>query len=281
MLWRMQRIDGKALALKIRTDLKEEISATGLTPKLGVLLVGDDPASRLYVDLKEKACKEVGISTDIRRLSATTPDDEIIAIIRGWNGDMTIHAVLIQLPLPAGHDTDAVISAIDPKKDADGFHPDNLAKLYAGEDAIISPVHEGVLRLIAATDVPPNRTETVVIANSAVFSAPLVHLLKTAGAFVRSYTPDDLDDAVVREARIIVVAVGRPNFLTRDLITSGACVIDVGTNKIADGKTVGDVDASHVMDIPGWISPVPGGVGPMTIALLLKNVVDLAEHFAS
>lgn len=274
----MQLIDGKGLAASVRAGLKDEIASRGLHPKLAVLLVGDDAASRLYVDLKEKACHEVGISTDIRRLTSETSDEEIISIISSWNSDASVHGILVQLPLPPGHDTDSVITTIDPTKDADGFHPENVAKLLAGEAAIIPPVHEGILRLIGASDVPPNRTPAVVIANSDIFSVPLVHLLKTAGAFVRSYTPDTLDSEAVRESKIIVLAVGREKFLTRDLISSGACVIDVGTNKNADGKVVGDVDAEHVMDIPGWLSPVPGGVGPMTIAMLLKNVVELSKN---
>lgn len=274
----MQLINGKALAATVRAELKGEIHDSQLTPKLAVLLVGDDPASHLYVDLKEKACHEIGISTDIRRLPSEALDEEIVEMIASWNADTSVHGVLVQLPLPPGHDTDLVIAAIDPMKDVDGFHPENVAKLLAGDAAIIPPVHEGILRLIGASDVPPNRTPAVVIAKSEIFSTPLVHLLKTAGAFVRSYTPDTLDANAVVEAKIIVIAVGREKFLTRDLISSGACVIDVGTNKNADGKVVGDVDAEHVMDIPGWLSPVPGGVGPMTIAMLLKNVVELSKN---
>jgi len=274
----MQLIDGKSLAAQIRARLKEEIAELKLHPKLAVLLIGDDPASRLYVDLKEKACHEVGIATDIRRLPAETSDADITSIIASWNTDATIHGILVQLPLPHGHDTDAIVTSINPEKDADGFHPDNIAKLIAGEDAIIPPVHEGILRLIGTTDVPPNRTRAVVIANSDIFSIPLVHLLKTAGAFVRSFSPETLEAEAVLESKIIVVAVGREKFLTRELISSGSCIIDVGTTKNADGKVVGDVDAEHVMDIPGWLSPVPGGVGPMTIAMLLKNVVELSKN---
>ena len=272
----MQRIDGKALAAAIRNQLKSDIAASGITPRLAVLLVGDDPASHLYVRLKEKAAEEVGIATDIRRVPASTPDVELVETISAWNAGASVNAILVQLPLPSGHDTDAIIAAIDPAKDADGFHPKNIERLLAGEGAIIPPVHEGILRLIGATDVAPNRTPTVIIANSDVFSVPLVYLLKTAGAFVRVFTPETLDADAVREAKIIIIAVGRERFLTRDLISSGTCIIDVGTNKNADGKVVGDVDAEHVMDIPGWLTPVPGGVGPMTIVMLLKNVAGLA-----
>lgn len=274
----MRLIDGKALAARIRAEIKGEIAAAGLVPKLAVLLVGDDPASHIYVNLKEKAAIEAGIALDIRRLPADTPDDELTRIIDAWNRDTDVDAILIQLPLPTGHDADALVSAVDPDKDADGFHPINLRALADGSGRIIPPVHEGILRLIAETDVAPNGSRAVVIANSATFAEPLVHLLKKAGALVEVFTPDDLHRDTVRQAKIVVVAVGRAKFLTRDLVSDGACVIDVGTNKNSDGKIVGDADTDGLKDADGWLSPVPGGVGPMTIAMLLKNVVGLAKR---
>ncbi|MFA5185618.1 MAG: bifunctional 5,10-methylenetetrahydrofolate dehydrogenase/5,10-methenyltetrahydrofolate cyclohydrolase [Patescibacteria group bacterium] len=273
----MNIIDGKALAASIRQGLKRDIAESGLHPKLGVLLIGEDQASHLYVRLKEKAAQEVGIETEIRRLPSVVTDDAIEEAIRGWNSDDSIDGILIQLPLPPGHDTDAVIQSMLPRKDADGFHPKNLEAMYAGEATIVPPLHEGILRLIAQTDVMPNLAQAVIIANSDTFSKPLEHILKKAGAFVQTFSPDDMDEEAVGQADIIVIAVGRARFLKRDLIKSGACVIDVGTNKTAEGKTIGDVDAENMKDIPGWLSPVPGGVGPMTIAMLLKSVFELSK----
>jgi len=273
----MNLIDGRTLARTIRDEIKAEIAAKHLTPKLGVLLVGDDAASHLYVNLKEKAANEAGIATDIRRLPATTPDDELKNIIESWNTDTAVNAILVQVPLPEGHDTDAIIAKMNPQKDVDGFHPSTVAALYEGRATIISPVHEGILRLIASTDVAVNTAKTTIVANSDVFSKPLEYLLRKAGAFVEMMSPDSLDRAALLQSKMIVIAVGRAKLLDRSMISSGSVVIDVGTNKTPEGKTIGDVDAESVKDLPGWLSPVPGGVGPMTIAMLLKNVVEMAK----
>lgn len=272
----MNLIDGKALAAEIRAKVKTEVAAHGILPKLAVLLIGDNPASHLYVRMKEQAAAEAGIATDIRRVPETITDDEAIAIIASWNADTTVHAILVQVPLPEGHDTDRIVNAIDPKKDVDGFHPINKEKLLLGTATIFPPVYEAVLRLIGATGADLRSAKAVIIANSDVFAEPLGAILTRGGCTVTTFTPQTVERAVVLDADIIVVAVGRPGFLTRDMIKSGACVIDVGTNKLPNGKTVGDVDAEHLQDIKGWLSPVPGGVGPMTVALLLKNVVTLA-----
>lgn len=274
----MNLIDGKALAASIRAELKKQIADSGLRPKLGVLLVGEDQASHLYVRLKEKAAAEVGIEVDIRRLPSTSSDNGLLEIIRSWNDDDSVHGILVQLPLPPGHDQDAVVNAILPRKDADGFHPKNLEALYSGEGRIVPPLHEGILRLIGQTDVMPNLAQAVIIANSDVFAKPLEYLLKKVGSFVQILNPDDLDEETVKNADIIVIAVGRAHFLKRNLVKNGACIIDVGTNKTEDDRTVGDVDAENLRDIPGWLSPVPGGVGPMTIAMLLKTVFELAKN---
>ncbi len=278
MLFPMQLIQGKTLAEHIRTETAADIISFGLSPALGVLLVGDDPASDLYVRLKQKAAEEIGIRTDIRRLSRFAPDEELIAVIEEWNTDSGIHGILVQLPLPEGHDTDRVIAAMDPNKDVDGFHPESLRKLLSGGAVILPPVHEGVLRLIASTGITINKAKTSVIANSKIFSEPLIYILKKAGAFVSDFTPDDIEKDVILDSDIIIIAVGRPKFLTRDMVKSNAVVVDVGTNRLSDGKLVGDADQEHLQDIPGWITPVPGGVGPMTIAILLKNVVELAKR---
>lgn len=274
----MKSIDGRKLAQQLRDELARRIAEHHLTPKLGVILVGDDAASHLYVSLKEKAAHAIGIATDVRRLPVTTTDAELIQIIEAWNADATIHGILVQLPLPAGHDTDAVIRAIDPKKDVDGFHPENLTALTEGRATILSPVHEGILRLIASTGTTMNTAKAVIIAKSDIFAKPLEYLLRKAGAFVTILPPDQLDRQTLLTAQILISAVGKHGTLSRTNIPAGAVVIDVGTTKDADGHTVGDVDASQLSNLDGYLSPVPGGVGPMTIALLLKNVVILAQR---
>lgn len=272
----MNFINGYEIAKTIREELKKEITASRITPALGVLLVGEDPASHLYVSLKEKAAKEIGIATDIRRLNAETTDRELINLIRGWNTDPTIHGILVQLPLPHGHDTDAVIAAMDPKKDADGFHPQTVNALLAGRDAIIPPVHEGILRLIVSTGIALEGARVTILANSDIFSTPLKYLLQSAGAEVTVLFPNQLDLNALQTSQILVTALGRPKFLTRSHLAPHTVVIDVGTSRLLDGKVAGDVDAESVAELPGWLTPVPGGVGPVTIALLLRNVWKLA-----
>ncbi len=274
----MQRINGREIASRIRDEIREEIRSKQLSPKLCVILVGEDPASHLYVNLKEKAATEVGIATDIRRLPSTTSNDELIKIISEWNRDATVHGILVQLPLPEGHDTDAIIRAVDPTKDADGFHPENITALLDGRGTIVPPLHEGIVRLIASTGISMHGTRATIIAKSDIFSKPLEYLLKKTGTFTAVLAPDDLHAPTLRDSHIIVTAVGNAGFLTRDHIPPNAVVIDVGTSRLADGKIVGDVDAESVKNLPGWLSPVPGGVGPMTIAMLLKNVVSLGRR---
>ena len=274
----MKRVDGRTLAASIRADVAAAIAAKNLQPRLGVLLVGEDPASRLYVQLKEKAAAEVGIATDIQRLPATTSDEDLIRCIDAWNADPAIHGILVQLPLPEGHDTNLIIERIDPKKDADGFHPSNIEALLSGTGTIISPLHEGILRLIAATDIRVNASHVSIIGNSDIFIRPLAYLLTKAGAIVTTMQLDDLQRRELLTSQIIITAVGKPNLVSQHVVASGTCVIDVGTSTLANGHVVGDVDAASLEPLEGWLTPVPGGVGPMTIAMLLKNVMQLAEQ---
>jgi len=274
----MQFIDGRGLALRLREELRQEVALLACAPKLGVLVVGDDPASHTYVRLKEKAAQEAGISTDIRHVEIRTPENELLCIIEEWNQDTAIDGILVQLPLPEGYDTDRIITAIDPCKDADGFHPQNVERLLAGQGTIIPPVHEGILRLIAQTPISLIGARTVIIGNSDIFTTPLVHLLKTAGCFVTVFHPDEIEREKLAKAQIVISAVGRPGHIRRGMVSAETCIIDVGTTKIADGRIVGDIDAESLTAVPGWLSPVPGGVGPMTIAMLLKNVVMLARN---
>jgi methylenetetrahydrofolate dehydrogenase (NADP+)/methenyltetrahydrofolate cyclohydrolase len=263
----MHVIDGKALAATIRADVKNEIAHSGLAPGLAVMLVGDDPASQLYVTLKQKAAEEVGIRVTGVRFPADASDAELIAQVRKWNEDPTIHAILVQLPLPSGHDEDAVIAAIAPEKDADGFHP---------HSHVIPPVHEGILRLVNETPLRLNGARAVILANSRVFARPLERLLMAGGMSVKTFLPDEIDRAALKEADLIVIAIGRPAFLTPDMVRDDVVIVDVGTNRLSDGKTVGDVDAHAFETTKVWLTPVPGGVGPMTVAQLLKNAVRLA-----
>ena len=273
----MQKIPGKQIADQILEELKHEISNLKLQPKLGVLLVGSDPASELYVDLKDKAAKKIGMLTDVRRMPADTDDQELLKIINDWNNDPSVHGVLIQFPLPTGHDTDALITAINPTKDADGFHPENILALNEGRATILSPLHQGILRLIAHTPVVLNHGLAIILANSHTFSDPLKYILERAGATVRVMMADEKDDKTLREADVIIVAVGKENFLTSNGVRPGSCVIDVGINQTNNGKVYGDFDAQACTDMDGWYSPVPGGVGPMTVAMLMKNIVEFAK----
>lgn len=273
----MKLIDGKTLAQTIRREVKEDVAKLPVPPVLGVILVGEDPASRVYVGLKEKAAQEADIRTDIRRLSASVSDDELVAIIKQWNEDGSVNAILVQLPLPSGHDADKVVSAIEPLKDVDGFHPDNVEALSEGNGLIIPPVHEGIMRLIASTGVDPRGKFATVIANSDTFADPLHHLLRRAGFVTAMMQPDELDAETLQQSDVVVVAIGRPGFLGPDLVKPGAVVIDVGTTKDERGKVRGDADFEAFRNTDVWITPVPGGVGPMTVALLLKNVVRLVE----
>jgi len=269
----MNTIDGRALATAIREETKREISTLSDAPALAVLLVGDDAASHVYVGLKEKAAAEVGIRTDIRRLPPSATDDEIVGIIREWNDDPAIDGIIVQMPLPPGHDEDRLVAAIDPRKDVDGFHAENVAALLRGESTILSPVHEAVLRCIAATGLDPREKSATIIANTDTFAAPLAYLLQRAGFTTAIMHPDALDGDLLRSSNVIITAVGRAGFLGRDLVHPETVVIDVGTSRGADGKIHGDADRASFMGIDGWITPVPGGIGPMTVALLLNNVL--------
>lgn len=272
----MNILDGRAMAQAIREEVRTSIEASGRSFGLGVLLVGDDEASRVYVGLKEKAAAEVGVKTDIRRLSAFVTDDELIAMIESWNREESIHGILVQLPLPQGHDTDRIIAAIDPLKDVDGFHPVNIEKANAGELPMLPPVHEAVLRFIAAAGMDPRGKAATVLANSDVFSAPLERVLRKVGFITAAMHPDELDTEILRTSNVIITAIGRPGFLGADLVSPGTVVIDVGITKGEDGKVRGDADAKSLESVEGWLTPVPGGVGPMTVALLLKNVLRAA-----
>ncbi len=268
ILRRMHLIDGQALAANIRKETTQDVAALGRRPRLNVLLVGNDAASRLYVGLKEKAGQEVGIDVTVSHHPATASQTELETIIDTWNENPSVDAILIQLPLPPGFDTDALIQRIDMKKDADGFHPEN--------PNLVSPLHEGILRLIASTPLKLPGTQAVIVANSNTFALPLEKLLQTGGASVEIMLPDDLVLSRLSDADLVIAAIGRPHFLHAAMLKSDAILIDVGTTR-ENGKTLGDFDIDSIRETDCWLTPVPGGVGPMTVALLLKNVFRLAS----
>lgn len=272
-----RHIDGRAIAKAIRAELKERIAGLGFTPGLAVVLVGDDPASHLYVGLKEKACAEAGIAFHRAQLPADASQADVERAVRAYNDRDDIDGILVQLPLPSHLDEDAVIASMDPAKDADGFHPATVAALLHGAPTVVPGLPASVMRLLDATGEPLDGTRALVIANSDVFYAPLAHLLRGAGVGPTFLRPDDagLADAA-RDADIVIVAVGRPGFVTSEMLKPGAVVIDIGTNR-TPGGTVGDC-SGEVGETAAWCTPVPGGVGPMTVAMLLVNVVALAER---
>lgn len=274
----MRIIDGKKLALEIRTKLKEKITKLGFTPGLGVILVGNNPSSHLYVRLKEKACAEVGIRFEKKIFSENAKQNEIITAIQQYNRRKDIQGILVQIPLPKNFDTDKIINAINSQKDVDGFHPVNLLAMRDGRANIVPGVALGILKLVQSTDVPLKNKKAVLLVNSETFALPFKYLLEKKGVVTKvvlQATSYKLQ--ATNKYNIIVIALGIPKFLTSDMVKDGAVIIDVGTN-IVDGKTVGDVDFESFRNREVWITPVPGGVGPMTVAMLLQNVYNLAKN---
>ncbi len=270
-------IDGKSVAAAITARAKRECALLGFTPGLAVVLVGDDPASHLYVSLKEKACRQVGIAFERLYLKADAPQQLVLRAVETLNRRADVDAVLVQLPLPAPLDADAVIRAMDPDKDADGFHPENVERLRDGEPRVVPGLAAGILALAKSTGERLSGRKALVIANSRAFFGPLDVVLRSAG-MTPSYTPPDDAGAAdrSREADLVVVAVGRPGYLTAAMVKPGAIVIDVGTNRVG-GRTVGDADPA-VREVAGHLTPVPGGVGPVTVAMLVANTVELAKR---
>ena len=278
-------IDGKALALQVREGLIAESAAvlakTGVKPGLATILVGDDPASHLYVKSKQKACDAAGIYIDDHKLPASTTQAELLALIAKENADPKIHGILVQLPLPKHIDSKVVLEAVSPDKDADGFHPYNFGRLVEGHPVFEACTPKGVIKMIESTGVSIEGKRAVVLGRSNIVGKPLALMLLQRNATVTICHSKTKDlPAVCREAELLLVAIGKAKFVTSDMVREGAIVIDVGTNRLPDGKVVGDVDFEPVSQKAGWISPVPGGVGPMTIAMLLDNTVESAKRMA-
>ena len=275
-------IDGKAIAEKVRAEVKvrAEAFATrhGRQPALHVVLVGDDPASHVYVRNKELAAHKASIAGAVHRLPADTTQADLVALVQRLNADPVIDGILVQLPLPKGLDAEPVLDAIDPSKDVDGLHPVNAGYLTNGRKGLRACTPSGCMRLLAEIGCDPAGKRAVVIGRSILVGKPMAALLLEKHATVTIAHSRTADLAsVVREADIVVAAVGRAKMVTRDWVKPGAVVLDVGTNKGEDGKLVGDVDFAGVSEVASAVSPVPGGVGPMTIAMLLENTVLAAE----
>lgn len=278
-------IDGRELAAQVRAEVNSEISLlkakTGLTPGLAVVLVGDDPASRVYVRNKGKACEEVGIRSFQHTLPADTTEEDLLALIKKLNGSKDVHGILVQLPLPSNIDEEAVLEAVSPQKDVDGFHPYNVGRLTIGRPLLQPCTPCGVMRMIESIGVDISGKEAVVVGRSNIVGKPMALMLlhKNATVTICHSRTRDIAQKVL-SADIIIAAVGRAGFVKGEWVKDGAVVIDVGINRTAEGKLVGDVDFEGASKRASFITPVPGGVGPMTIAMLLKNTVEAAKRAA-
>ena len=273
-------LDGKKMSAEIRAAIKEKVvllKEKGIVPGLAVILVGDNPASKVYVGQKEKGCLEAGFASFLHRLPDSTTQEELLDLIGRLNGDASVHGILVQLPLPRQIDPDTVLAAIRPEKDVDGFHPVNVGRLVAGLPACEPCTPKGILRLLKSTGIPLAGKEAVVIGRSNIVGKPVALMLLAESATVtvcHSRTKDLAEH--VRRADILVAAIGKPRFVTADMVKEGAVVVDVGINRLEEGL-VGDVDFGPVSEKAAWITPVPGGVGPMTIAMLLENTLEQAN----
>ncbi len=270
------RLSGTEIAAQIQAEVAEQIKKLKLKAGLAVILVGNDPASEKYVSLKQKAAKKAGIDFHVYRFDENEHQEAVLETINFLNHDEYVHAILVQLPVPKHLDENRIISAMDPKKDVDGFHPENIKAFLLDRPAIAPGLVMGIIQLITATNEPLAGKTAVVIAKSHEFTQTMAHGLKPFGVYASTVRPDAEDLAQKTQAAdIVVTAVGSPGWLTKDMVKESAILIDVGTSEVG-GKIVGDVHASCKLKA-AWISPVPGGVGPMTVAMLLKNTVLLAR----
>ena len=278
-----QLLDGKVMAAELEEELKQRVNALkakGCTPGLTVILVGDDPASQTYVSNKEKACARLGIHSVTLRMPESTTQEELEAEIVKANADVSIHGILVQLPLPRHLDGDRVLSLILPEKDVDGFHDINAGRLSRGLECVVACTPKGALHMLKKAGIEISGKEAVVVGRSNIVGKPMALLLLQENATVtvcHSRTANLAEHT--RRADILVAAIGKPRFITADMVKEGAVVVDVGINRV-DGKLCGDVDFDEVTKKASWITPVPGGVGKMTIAMLMDNTVAAAEKAA-
>jgi len=277
-------LDGRGVAAKVQAAAADEVSALrarGVVPTLAVVLVGEDPASRVYVGRKRAAARAVGIQARDHLFPQGITQARLLDLIRDLNADRSIHGVLVQLPLPRGIDENRVIAALDPAKDVDGFHPENLGRLLAGAPAVVPCTAGGIVELLDHYGVELTGAEAVVVGRSRIVGKPLAQLLLSRNATVTVCHTRTRDLAAhTRRADVLAVAMGRPGAITGDMVRDGVVVVDVGMNRLADGRLVGDVDFDGVRARARAITPVPGGVGPMTVAMLMRNTVAAARRQA-
>ncbi|MCR4886600.1 MAG: bifunctional methylenetetrahydrofolate dehydrogenase/methenyltetrahydrofolate cyclohydrolase FolD [Clostridiales bacterium] len=273
-------MDGKALAAEKMEELRqrtEALKARGVTPGLSVILVGEDPASQVYVRNKGRACEELGFYSRTIRMPEETTQAELEHQIDELNADGRVDGILVQLPLPRHLDEAAALRRIRPEKDVDGFHVENAGRLFTGQDGVVACTPKGILYMLKKSGVPLSGKDAVVIGRSNIVGKPVAMLLLNENCTVTLCHSRTADLAAhTRRADVLVAAVGRPRFVTADMVKPGAAVVDVGINRV-DGKVVGDVDFAGVEPVAGWISPVPGGVGKMTICMLMENTLEAAE----
>lgn len=277
-----QILDGKQIAAAVREEVKQEVARLkeqGVTPGLAVVLVGDDPASQVYVRNKHRACEEVGIYSEVHRLPAETTQPQLLDLIKQLNNDPRLHGILVQLPLPDHIDEKTVIDTIALEKDVDGFSPANVGNLVIGDKCFYPCTPHGCMVLLDKAGIDPKGKKAVVVGRSNIVGKPMAMMLLARHATVticHSRTRNLAEEC--RQADILVAAVGKPEMITGDMIKEGAVVIDVGINRVGEKKLVGDVHFESAAQKASWITPVPGGVGPMTIAMLLKNTVEAARR---
>lgn len=278
----MEIIDGKKLAKQIREKLKiecEELQEKGIKPKLAVIMVGDDKASKIYVKNKSKACDEIGIEYEEYLLEKDIKQKELIELINKLNNDKSVNGILLQSPIPEGLDINEAFRIISPEKDVDGFNPTNVGKLVLNQDTFVSCTPYGIMKMFEAYDIELEGKKVVVLGRSNIVGKPLVQCCINKNATVticHSKTKNIKEH--VKEADIVISAIGKPKYVTEDMIKEKAVVIDVGINRTEDGKIVGDVDFENVSKKASYITPVPGGVGPMTIAILMNNVIKACKN---
>jgi len=280
-----QRIDGKTLAEQVLAACRTEVQALALggpgpgrQPGLAVILVGDNPASRAYIRNKVKACASVGVHSEVHELPADASEAQVLDQVRRLNADPAIHGILVQLPLPAGLDEAAILAEVSVTKDVDGFHTLNRGQLFSGHPRFPPCTPAGMMRMLESIGVPLIGKHAVVVGRSNTVGKPMALLLLGRDATVTICTSKTVDLAShTRRADVLVVAVGRPGMVTGDMVKAGAIVLDVGINRTADGRLVGDVDFESVQAVAGYITPVPGGVGPMTVAMLVVNTIAAAR----
>jgi methylenetetrahydrofolate dehydrogenase (NADP+)/methenyltetrahydrofolate cyclohydrolase len=277
-----QILDGKSLAAQVRAGVKQEVAhlaQRGIRPGLAVVLAGDDPASKVYVRNKVRACEETGVRSTLLEYPAAVSEGELVSAVRALNEDAAVHGILVQLPLPRQIDALRVLDAVSPAKDVDGFHDENLGALVAGKPGLVPCTPAGVMRLLEHAGVPLSGQRAVVIGRSNIVGKPVSLLLLQKDATVTICHSKTKDLAsLTRQADVLIAAIGRAKLVGAAMVKPGACVVDVGVNRLPDGTLAGDVDFHAVKDVAGWITPVPGGVGPMTIAMLLENCLLAATR---